>query len=47
LANGGVPAIVNADVQVGVKGHSGGELFHCHILEHADGGMMSFVEIWE
>jgi len=47
LANGGVPAIVNADVQAGVKGHSGGWLFHCHILEHADGGMMSFVEIWK
>jgi FtsP/CotA-like multicopper oxidase with cupredoxin domain len=26
-------------------GHSGGWVFHCHILEHADHGMMSFVEV--
>ncbi len=47
LANGGIPAIVNADSVAGIKGHSGGWQFHCHILEHADGGMMSFMEIWQ
>ncbi|MGI8983316.1 MAG: multicopper oxidase domain-containing protein [Acidimicrobiales bacterium] len=26
-------------------GRSGGWLFHCHIFEHADNGMMSFIEI--
>lgn len=26
-------------------GRSGGWLFHCHIFEHADNGMMSFVEV--
>jgi len=47
LANGGIPAIVDADSAAGIKGHSGGWQFHCHILEHADGGMMSFMEIWQ
>lgn len=27
-------------------GHSGGWVFHCHILEHADKGMMSFLEVY-
>lgn len=26
-------------------GKSGGWVFHCHILEHADAGMMSFFEV--
>ncbi len=45
-ANGGVTAIVNADLDNDKRGHSGGWQFHCHILEHADTGMMSFVEVW-
>ena len=44
-ANGGVAAIVNADKSQ--KGHSGGWQFHCHILEHVEAGMMSFVEVRE
>jgi len=28
-------------------GHSGGWLFHCHILEHSNRGMMSFLQIAE
>ncbi len=27
------------------SGASGGWIFHCHILEHADSGMMSFLEV--
>ncbi|NOX75592.1 MAG: multicopper oxidase domain-containing protein, partial [Gammaproteobacteria bacterium] len=27
-------------------GRSGGWQFHCHILEHADAGMMSYVEVF-
>ncbi|MFV2056424.1 MAG: multicopper oxidase family protein [Thiohalomonadales bacterium] len=46
MANGGVANIINADLDNGQRGHSGGWQFHCHILEHADTGMMSFVEIW-
>ena len=46
-ANGGVAAILNADLDNGQRGHSGGWQFHCHILEHADTGMMSFVEVWD
>lgn len=26
-------------------GHSGGWVFHCHIFEHVDRGMMSFIEV--
>jgi len=47
LANGGVAAIMNADLDHGLRGHSGGWQFHCHILEHADTGMMSYVEVWD
>lgn len=46
-ANGGVAAIVNADLDNHIRGHAGGWQFHCHVLEHADTGMMSFVEIWD
>ncbi len=46
-ANGGVAVIENADLEMGVRGRSGGWQFHCHILEHADTGMMSFVEVFK
>ena len=35
LASGKVPS----------PGRSGGWVFHCHIFEHADNGMMSFIEV--
>ncbi len=46
-AYGGVAAIENADLEMGKRGRSGGWQFHCHILEHADTGMMSFVEVFQ
>jgi len=46
-AHGGVAVIENADVGMGQQGRSGGWQFHCHILEHADGGMMSYVEVFQ
>ena len=45
VAFGGVSAITNGDILSGVRGQSGGWQFHCHILEHADTGMMSFFEL--
>lgn len=45
VASGGVPAIINADITHGLRGVSGGWQFHCHVLEHADLGMMSYVEL--
>ncbi|NOX93188.1 MAG: multicopper oxidase family protein [Gammaproteobacteria bacterium] len=46
-ANGGMAVIENADLSIGKRGRSGGWQFHCHILEHADTGMMSFVEVFQ
>ncbi len=46
-ANGGVAVIENANLEMGKRGRSGGWQFHCHILEHADTGMMSFVEVFQ
>ncbi len=46
-ANGGVAVIENADLTIGKRGRSGGWLFHCHILEHTDTGMMSYVEVFQ
>ncbi|HHJ17224.1 MAG TPA: multicopper oxidase family protein [Gammaproteobacteria bacterium] len=46
-AHGGVAVIDNADLEIGQRGRSGGWQFHCHILEHADGGMMSYVEVFQ
>jgi len=46
VANGGEIARVSANSIEGIRGRSGGWQFHCHILEHADLGMMSFVEVW-
>jgi len=46
-ANGGVAVIEDADLAAGKRGRSGGWQFHCHILEHADTGMMSFVEVFQ
>jgi len=46
-AFGGPDTIVNADLDNLERGHSGGWQFHCHILEHADTGMMSYVEVGE
>ncbi len=46
-ANGGVAVIEDADFAMGKRGRSGGWQFHCHILEHADTGMMSFVEVFQ
>ncbi len=46
-ANGGVAVIEDADLAMGKRGRSGGWQFHCHILEHADTGMMSFVEVFQ
>ncbi|MBL1276104.1 MAG: multicopper oxidase family protein [Ectothiorhodospiraceae bacterium] len=46
-ANGGTSVIENADLEMGQRGRAGGWQFHCHILEHADTGMMSFVEVFE
>ncbi len=46
-ANGGVGVIENADLSMGKRGRAGGWQFHCHILEHADTGMMSFVEVFK
>ncbi len=45
VAWGGLDAIVSADLDSGTRGHSGGWLFHCHILPHAVKGMMSYVEV--
>lgn len=45
VAFGGKSVITNAKPDAGIKGVSGGWQFHCHILEHADGGMMSYVEV--
>ena len=45
VAFGGLSAITNGDIQAGIRGQSGGWQFHCHILEHADTGMMSFFEL--
>jgi FtsP/CotA-like multicopper oxidase with cupredoxin domain len=44
-AFGGPDSRVNADLDNLQRGHSGGWQFHCHILEHADTGMMSYVEV--
>ncbi len=46
-AHGGVAVIEDADLGTGQRGRSGGWQFHCHILEHADGGMMSYVEVFQ
>ncbi len=46
-AHGGVAVIEDADPGTGQRGRSGGWQFHCHILEHADGGMMSYVEVFQ
>lgn len=46
-ANGGLAVIEDADIGMDVRGRSGGWQFHCHILEHADGGMMSYVEVFQ
>lgn len=46
-ANGGKDVIENANLEMGQRGRAGGWQFHCHILEHADTGMMSFVEVFE
>jgi len=45
VAYGGLNAIVSADLGNGLRGHSGGWLFHCHILPHARRGMMSYIEV--
>ncbi len=45
-ANGGLDVIVNADLGMDSRGRSGGWQFHCHVLEHADAGMMSYVEVF-
>lgn len=47
VAFGGKNVIKNANLDAGIRGVSGGWQFHCHILEHADGGMMSYVEVVE
>jgi len=44
-AYGGMEAIVSADLDNGLRGRSGGWLFHCHILPHAKRGMISYVEV--
>jgi len=46
-AHGGVAVIEDADLAMGKRGRSGGWQFHCHILEHTDTGMMSFVEVFQ
>ncbi|HEB93802.1 MAG TPA: multicopper oxidase family protein [Gammaproteobacteria bacterium] len=45
IAYGGLDAIISADLDRDLRGHSGGWLFHCHILPHAVKGMMSYVEV--
>jgi len=47
VANGGTSVIEDADIAMGSRGRSGGWQFHCHILEHSGGGMMSYVEVFE
>jgi FtsP/CotA-like multicopper oxidase with cupredoxin domain len=38
---------VAASTKIPDEENSGGWVFHCHILEHADSGMMSFLEVFD
>jgi FtsP/CotA-like multicopper oxidase with cupredoxin domain len=42
-----VPAGATLELDVAFDGGAGSWLYHCHILEHADRGMMAIVEVEE
>ena len=45
MSDTGREGLLEAFGKVPGPGFSGGWVFHCHILEHADNGMMSLLEL--